>query len=773
MNTEFFKKQLAILHLEDNDTDHLLVSELLRENGLNCAFALARNKDEFTNQLHQSRFDLIISDFSLPSYDGLSALSIAHELHPETPFIFFSGTIGEELAVDSLRNGATDYVLKQRPRRLVAAVRRALNGVAERSRLKKAETALQQTEERLQIIARATNDVIWEWDIQTNRFLFNENFKSAFGHEADDNNFPSEKFFNLIHPADKNRIVTGLSTLLASGGRVWWSEHRLSRADGSYAYVFDRASIIYDHSSRPIRMVGVTIDVTERKLAEQKIYEQAALLDKAQDAIVVLDQNRNVSYWNQGAEKIYGWTAAEAIGKTMTELAFHGRTTSQLEEVIRTVEAHGEWLGEINEFTKDGRKVIIRSRCNLVRDEQGAPKACIIIGTDITERKQLEEQFTRAQHLESLGVLVSGIAHDLNNCLTPLAVGLVLLRDENLSVDGRDVLDMMDNTTKRSVEMIKQVLTFARGGSTVKVPLRINSMIKEMAKVIADTFPKNIQCQTVVAEDAHMISANAIQLHQVLLNLCVNARDAMPEGGLITISTENVLLNEQDVAMNPEARPGDYLCIMVCDHGNGISDENLQKIFQPFFTTKPPGKGTGLGLASSRAIIYNHSGLMTVQSECGKGATFKIFLPAVADTTRTTLNASTSSAPLPGGQGQRVLVVDDEAAILAIERATLAHYGYKVTVASNGVDALLRVKNESQPFDLIITDLSMPLMDGVDLISELKKKNPDLNFIVASGSIADHSKLKEHLPFITLLAKPFTTERLLHTVNDALSGRQS
>ncbi|MGA9776880.1 MAG: PAS domain-containing protein [Limisphaerales bacterium] len=281
MATDFVQRPVRILHLEDNENDQVLVREMLLAEGLACEFVMVKTREDFDSAVRQDKYDLIISDYTLPSFDGLRALSLAREVCPETPFIFFSGTIGEEAAVESLRNGAVDYVLKQRPSRLAPAVRRALRNREERTLRKQAESALHQSEERFRIVARATNDVVWEWDIKTNQVWFSGNFQAVFGHSREDVNATLEWWLDLIHPDDKGRVTIGITTLLASGGRVWWDEHRIRRANGSYAQVLDRASVMYDPAGKPQRMVGVTIDMSERKQAEEKIREQAALLDKA------------------------------------------------------------------------------------------------------------------------------------------------------------------------------------------------------------------------------------------------------------------------------------------------------------------------------------------------------------------------------------------------------------------------------------------------------------------------------------------------------------
>jgi PAS domain S-box-containing protein len=767
MATEFLQRPVHILHLEDNENDQVLVQEMLLAEGLACELVAVKTREDFDSTLRQARYDLIISDYTLPSFDGLRALSLAREVCPETPFIFFSGTIGEEAAVESLKNGAADYVLKQRPSRLVPAVRRALRSAEERARRQQAESALQQSEERLRIVARATNDVVWEWDIKADKVWFSENFQTVFGHRPEDTGAALERWLNLIHPDDKGRVTTGITTLLASGGRVWWDEHRVRRADGSYAQVLDRASIMYNSARKPQRMVGVTIDMSERKQAEEKIREQAALLDKAQDAIIVAELNEKIIYWNQSAERIYGWSAAEVIGKGLPEVLFHGKPPPELQETIKSVRERGEWIGELHELTKDGRPVIVQGRSTLIRDEQGRPKSLLIINTDITERKLLEEQFLRAQRLESLGVLVSGIAHDLNNSLSPILMGVEIVREEVTSPEVESILQTMQTSARRSADMVKQMLTFVRGGETGKMLIYPAQLVKEMGRIITDTFPKSIQCRVQVDKSSWPVYGLPTQLHQVLLNLCVNARDAMPQGGTLTLSVENEQLKPADVAPHAGAKPGNYLCLSVADTGTGIPAEQLGKIFEPFFTTKAPGQGTGLGLSTSLNIIRYHGGFITVHSEIGRGTEFKFHLPAVAETP---VETAPEGISLPPGNGECILIVDDEEAILAIMRSTLENYGYQVLTAGSGLEAIARFTQNSDAVHLIITDLAMPFMDGHAAILALRKIRPDVKIIVASGSEREVDELRKQVQTDAFIPKPFTNESLLKTVHEILAS---
>ena len=641
METKPLNQAVRILHLEDTDSDQMLVRETLLSELPSVEIEVVSSRETFENALYKKRFDLIISDFSLPSFDGVTALSIAKKMRPELPFIFFSGTIGEETAVDSLRSGAWDYVLKQRPARLMPAIRRAIADAQEHTRLRG---------------------------------------------------------------------------------------------------------------------------------AQQKIREQAALLDKASDAIILCDIERHVQFWNQGAERIYGWTAAETAGKRLSDLIFNGNSPPELETAIKELNERGEWAGELQEFTKDNRTVTVQARVTLIRDDQGQPKSLLIINTDVTERKQLEEQFLRSQRLESLGVLISGIAHDLNNALSPVMMGIDILRANPKPEDAKPIFDMVEASTRRGAEMVKQVLAFARGADARKSTVRLDRLIKEMGKIITDVFPKNIKCQVNISQGTWPVSGLATQLHQVLMNLCVNARDAMPNGGVLKLTATNVRLGQQDIAKYPEAEPGEYICVSIEDTGTGINPEQLAKLFQPFFTTKGPGKGTGLGLSTSRNIIRNHGGFMTVESILGRGTTFMFHLPVANAVDGQETAARVPS--LPAGSGECVLVVDDEEAVLAITKSTLENFGYAVITASSGPEAVAFFADQRDKIKLVISDVAMPFMDGVATVMALRKIRPDIRVIVTSGLDGDKDEdTSRRIRAASFLQKPFTAETLLTRVHAVLTKK--
>jgi signal transduction histidine kinase/CheY-like chemotaxis protein len=426
-------------------------------------------------------------------------------------------------------------------------------------------------------------------------------------------------------------------------------------------------------------------------------------------------------------------------------------------------------MGELHQLTKSGKRVIVHSRSTLVRDDRGEPKSLLLINTDITEHKQLEEQFLRAQRLESLGALVSGIAHDLNNTLVPIIIGVEILKTQALSEDAASMVNTMESSARRSAEMVKQMLLFARGGESVKSLIRPDLLLREMGKIITDTFPKSVNCRVTTGTNLHGVSAIPTQIHQVLMNLCVNARDAMSEKGTLTLKVENARFSAEEAARQPGARLGEFVCISVGDTGTGIPADQLGKIFKAFFTTKAPGKGTGLGLSTCQSIVKSHGGFITLDSRVGEGTEFKVYLPAadVAPPEQTV----EAKAELPAGKGERILVVDDEGSILAMTRAALENYGYAVTTAVSGMEAVSRFRENPDTFNLVITDYAMPFMDGPAMIPVLRKIRPDVKIVVATGSEDQIKNLSHDSKIDGFVLKPFTTEGLLNIIHRVLAAK--
>ncbi len=506
-----------------------------------------------------------------------------------------------------------------------------------------------------------------------------------------------------------------------------------------------------------------------RQRAERKICEQAALLDIATDAIFVCDLHQQISFWNKGAEHLYGWTAVEAIGRNGQDLLYKSNPQSlaQLNAAFIAVIDKGEWQGELLKITKSDQEVIVESRWTLVRNDNSQPKSILIVDTDITEKKQLEAQFFRAQRLESLGTLASGITHDLNNILTPIlaAAQLLPLKFPDADERSQQLLQILEINARRGASLVKQVLSFARGVEGKHLILQPNYLISELEKILRGTFPRSIELDIHIPPDLWAVSGDSTQLQQVLMNLCVNARDAMPTGGKLRIAIANQIIDDHYARLHLGAHSGPYCCITVTDTGTGIDRVTIDRIFEPFFTTKGPNQGTGLGLSTVLGILKSHGGFITVTSKLGKGTEFQVFLPAAH--TPELPNAPVMAPPI--GYGELILVVDDEAPVREVIKTSLEAYNYKVVMAQDGIEAIAVYRQYQQHIRCVLMDIMMPSMDGTMAIRTIRKMDSQVKIIAISGlQWVDPVIETPDSGMKKFLAKPFTTYELLETLRKTL-----
>jgi len=547
-------------------------------------------------------------------------------------------------------------------------------------------------------------------------------------------------------------------------GAVVRSEWQCRRKDGSQFPAEVGATILPDG-----RLQCIMRDITQRKTAEDKIREQASLLDKARDAIIVCEpEEYRILYWNRSAERLYGWQAADVLDHSQMELL--NRDPAQFLAVVKAVREQGEWAGEMQQYDKDGSLVIVESRWTLIRDVQGCPKSILSINTDITERKKLEQQFLRSQRMESIGTLAGGIAHDLNNVLAPILMSIELLKLQERSAQKQDILATIECSARRGADLVKQVLSFARGVEGRQLAVQVGHLLKEIEKITNETFLKSIQVRCDIPTPLWVVQGDPTQIHQVLLNLCVNARDAMPNGGALKLSAWNMVMDEQCAGMIAGAKPGPYLHLLVEDNGTGMPPEVIERIFEPFFTTKELGKGTGLGLSSVMAIVKSHHGFLRVESELGKGTRFHVYLPAHISA-HTEVEVAVQ-VELPRGNGELVLVVDDEAAVQQITKQTLETFGYRVLLAADGAEAVSLYSVHRSEVALVLTDMMMPVMDGPATIQVLMRMNPQICIVAASGmNAAGMEEKAAHAGVKNFIPKPYTAETLLKTLDAVLHGR--
>jgi PAS domain S-box-containing protein len=574
--------------------------------------------------------------------------------------------------------------------------------------------------------------------------------------------------FDFLPPERAQAIVDEEQEILSATKPVLGRVERQSWPGRSEMWVTTNKLVVRDSHGKIIGVIGIFRDITGQKLAEQQAGERAALLDKARDAILLVGVDNRILYWNQGAQRIYGWSSAEVLGRKVEDVLAQGVVSPQLHEALQTIRTKGEWSGELEEISKTGMKLIVQSRCNLVNDIANQSGSIFVINTDITEHKQLEAQLLRSQRLESLGRLASGIAHDLNNVLTPLLIAVQLLKDKLPDPTTRKLLDSLDTNVQRGAKLLKQVLVFGRGVAGQPRPLDLGRIIQEVSLMVQETFPKSIVFESHVPADLWAVNADATQLYQVLLNLCVNARDAMPNGGYLSIFLTNVTLSQLYVRLPEGVKPGPYILIKVMDTGTGIPLEIQNRIFDPFFSTKAPDKGTGLGLSTCYGIVRSHGGFINVSSKVGAGSVFKVYVPA-NPAAITSERPETDTSPVPEGAQELVLVIDDEEAIRSTTRTILEAHGYRVVTAANGAEGVALYGEPPSEIAAVITDMAMPVMDGPTAIATLRSMNPEVVIIATSGLGTNGTRATAlKAGALYFIPKPFAITTLLQTLHEAL-----
>ena len=626
--------------------------DALRTDGLAFETVQVKTQKEFHAALKQTRFDLILSDYSLPTYSGPAALAAAQKIQPDVPFLFVSGTIGEERAVEILKSGATDYVLKTHLNRLGPAVRRAVREARERRGRRKAEESLKESEARFRQLAENIDEVFWLADTRNNVMLYiNPAYEKIWGRTRESLYQNPQSWLEAVHPDDRDRVGQAARTRQTRG--AYDETYRIVRPDGSIRWIRDRARPIHEES------------------------------------------------------------------------------------------------GEVNR----------------------------VIGTaeDITEQRSLEERYRQAQKMEAIGQLAGGVAHDFNNLLTVMRgnAELSLMGPDRLTPQVRDNLKQVVGAAHRAANLTRQLLAFSRKQVLQVQTLNLNVVIANLVKMLNRVIGEDIQLQCNYDTPSAYVQADPGMMEQVLMNLIVNARDAMPDGGKLAIGTDLITFNEETARQHPEARAGTFACLSVSDTGSGIAPEHMARIFEPFFTTKEPGKGTGLGLATVYGIVKQHLGWVEVSSRPGTGATFKVFLPSAG--VPATAAAEDDTETIPRGGTETILLVEDDLPVRLLTRRTLEAFGYRVWEAASGPDALKIWQAQSHKVDILVTDIVMPGgILGRELASILREDKPGLKVLFISGYSPDQSgKIMQPVtePGTVFLQKPYRSAHLAETVRQCLDGR--
>jgi PAS domain S-box-containing protein len=634
-------------------------------------------------------------------------------------------------------------------------------------------TGRRETERRLQQLSRATEQSpvsVVITDLNGNIEYVNPKFTQVTGYSCEEaiGKNPSILKSGELAP----EVYNDLWQTIKAGGE-WHGEFHNRKKNGELFWESASISPITDCDGNVTHFVAVKEDITESRKALMEIKESEErfrqLAENIQGVIwMITPDSSKVLYISPAYEQVWGRSCQSLYDAPMGWLdAIHPEDRERVRENRAAKSVSGSFDEQYRIVRPDGSIRWIHDRSFVIRDASGTVCRIAGIAEDITERKRLDEQVLRTQRMECIGTLAGGVAHDLNNILAPILMAVDVLREDVTPAEHQAVLATIEDCARRGASVVSQVLTFARGVEGDRSPLQLRHLAKDVEKMIRETFPKLITIVNRVPATLWTVNGDATQLHQVLLNLCINARDAMPRGGALTISGENVELDEIQASMIPEASPVSYAVVEVSDTGIGIPPDIIGKIFDPFFTTKEFGKGTGLGLSTLIGIVKSHGGFVTVKSALNKGATFKVFLPACGD--EGLAPAPAKPAQSPQGAGETILVVDDESSIRGIAGKVLTHNGYKVLTATNGVDAISCYVKHLADIKVVITDVMMPMLDGVNLARALVKMNPGVKVIASTGQGAEarQSEFKE-LGVKVILQKPYVTEKLLSALHEII-----
>ncbi len=636
------------------------------------------------------------------------------------------------------------------------------------------ETALRDSIGEISALGAALDEhaIVSRTDASGRITYVNDKFCAVSGYSRDELIGQDHRLINSgYHPKE---FFVNLWARITSG-KVWQGELRNRAKDGSYYWVDTTIVPFCDKSGSPYQYISIRTDVTKRKQTEVSLRESESrfrrtasqlsnVLDYSLDVICSIDEEGCFVQINAACETVWGYGVEELLGKKYIEKVVPEDRALTGETAAAIMDGHSTRSFENRYQRKDGSIAFMQWAAHW----SGAERILFCVARDITEKKSLESQFLRAQRMESIGTLAGGIAHDLNNVLAPIMMSIDLLKMDDNDPLRAEILSTIEVSAKRGADMVQQVLSFARGVEGRQLEVQMTHLLKEIQKISNETFLKSIHVKVNIERDIWVVEGDPTQLHQVMLNLSVNARDAMPEGGTLTLSAKNLMLDEQYSSMNLESRPGPHVVVEVEDTGSGMPPEVIDRIFEPFYTTKELGKGTGLGLSTTLAIIKSHGGFVRVYSEVGKGTTFRIYLPAKLKNTAALVERVKS--PLPVGHGELILVVDDEAAIREITRQTLETSGYRVLLASDGAEAIATYAMRSDEIAAVLTDMMMPTMDGSTAIHAITRINPSAIVLAASGlstlgmeAKAVNAGVKYFIP------KPYTAETLLRTLARALS----
>jgi PAS domain S-box-containing protein len=753
---------LRALVVEDSEDDTLLLAREMRSGGCDLTYERVETAEDMKAALESGAWDVVISDYSMPHFSAPAALRVLNETGLDLPFIIVSGTVGEDVAVEAMKAGAHDYILKGNLTRLVPAVRREIEQAAHRK-------ARRAAEEQYRLLFEASPQPMWVVDRETLSYLAaNDAAVSHYGYSRDEflsmtirDLRPAEDIAAVEKATERNR--PGLQNM-----GIW----RHLKKDGAVIHV-DIATHALTFTGRSAWLV-LAHDVTDRVRAEEALTRSElyfrSLIENAQDVIAVIDARGDVLFISPAVERILGSPPEQFVGKNAFEFIHPEDAAGAQAALQRAVDdpelpqtllfrfrhANGSWR------TLDGIGKLLAA--------EGSPRAVVNL-RDVTESRALEQQLRQAQKMEAIGRLAGGIAHDFNNILTAI-LGYGDLASSTLAPDSplRANLEEIHHAAERAAGLTRQLLIFSRKQVLQPKILDLNAVVEESERLLRRLIGEDVVLVTALTAEVRPVRADLGQIEQVILNLAVNARDAMPRGGRLTIETANVGSDETWAEQHPGTPPGRYVLLAVSDSGTGMDEATKSRIFEPFFTTKEAGKGTGLGLATVYGIVEQAGGLIEVDSEPGRGTKFRIYLPSIEGVPDSAVSRSSRRA-VRGTE--TVLLVEDEDQVRRLITKTLRAFGHEVLEAAQPAEALRLCREHPKPIHLLLTDVVMPGMNGPDLAGQCRGLRADVKVIFMSGYTADAMPLQGIDPGLHFLSKPFTPSDLARKVREVLDAPES
>ena len=769
------KDKLRVLHLEDDRLHSEITRALLAEDGIEYEMTRVAREADFVAALDAGQIDLILADFTLPGFDGMTALAMVREQYPDLPFIFVTGTMGEETAMEAFKQGATDYVIKGRLSRLAPAIRRALSVTKERSERRRAEEALRRSEEELrysnemyQALIQAAPLAIFLLNADGTVKSWNAAAEQIFGWSEEE--VLGEQL--PIIPQDRLKEFASTCYRILQGQTVTRKELQRQRKDGLLIDISLNAAPVYDTQGIPYAILAMATDISERKKLDRELQQSEQKFRTAfEDAAVgmcLTDIDHRFMVVNRSFSEMLGRTAEDLASMDWFELTHPDDREKwrRWSAGILAGEGQGSQI-ECRYINRDGHIVWAIVSKVLLRDENGGPLYFINQVQNVTEQKNLENQLRHAQKMEAIGTLSGGIAHDFNNILTAI-IGYGSLLE--MRIDKKDSLrpfvEHILTAADRATTLTKSLLTFGRKQNIELCVVDLNSVVPEVEKLLLRLLREDIELRTTLADAPCMVLADAGQIGQVLMNLATNARDAMPQGGKLAIRLAMASLDRDFVASHGYGAPGSYILLTVTDTGIGMDAETKSRIFEPFFTTKEVGKGTGLGLSMAYGIVKQHNGYITCYSEPGAGTTFRIYLPAVDALAEAVIE---SSAEFPPGGTETILLAEDDEQVRVLTSSLLERFGYTVITAHDGKDALVQFHAHRDAIQLVVLDVIMPGKNGRAACEEMRASAPGLKALFTSGYAADIFPLGEFdEPGFAFISKPVFPAELLRRIRQLL-----